>query len=256
MLPQFLPGQGGEIGGRHVKDGLAARLALPVHAAHRPGVGHQHRGGELRVGVQLQAILDDVVVCPAGFPGVDHKAPVGDAAVVPLQLLLGDKVDGGVIVGKIVGHGDDLPLNAGQVGPLLRHYKALPGVLLAGGQLRRAPRPDSLQGLGHGDGVLPGVLHPVDPADGVGVPLADPLPPEGVALPLGQDGLGQQAVQGEHPRVPAHGNGRHLAAGLGRGVHLRKMLGDVGVGVKAVHHIKQPGELGCLLGQVRGTAAA
>ena len=53
------------------------------------GIGHQHAGGKLRVGVQLQAVLDGVLVLAvlAGDTGADDKAAVGNAAVIFFQFI-------------------------------------------------------------------------------------------------------------------------------------------------------------------------
>lgn len=94
---------------------------------------------------------------PARAAAAEDKAAVGQAAVVPEQLLLREKVHRGVVVGKVVGHGDDRLLDAGPVGPLLRHHKALPHVLLPGGQRRIGAAAHRIQGGGDRDGVLPRV---------------------------------------------------------------------------------------------------
>lgn len=52
LFPQLLRGLRVEVGGGHVQHGEAAGAALLVQAVHRPGIGGQHAGGELRVGVQ------------------------------------------------------------------------------------------------------------------------------------------------------------------------------------------------------------
>ena len=176
--------------------------------------------------------------------------------MVPVQLLLGDEVDNGVVLVKVVGHGLDVVFDLSLVCPFLGHHKALPQVLLAGGELRLAAAAHRVHGGLNGDGVLLGVGHPFHPADGVGMALADPLAPEGVVRALGQDGPGIQPVEGEQARVPAAGDHRHLAAGLGAVVHGGEVLGNAGVGVKAVNHMEVPGILRGLHRQVGGAAAA
>ena len=55
--------------------------------------------------------------------------------MVALQLFLGDKVYGGLVLVEVVGHGLDLVLDASQICAFLRNNEALTGVLVAGGQL-------------------------------------------------------------------------------------------------------------------------
>ena len=86
--------------------------------------------------------------------------------------------------------------------------------------------------------------------------LADTPAPEGIVGPLGEHGLAQQAGQREEAGVPAHRNHRHLAPGLGGALHRGKVLGDAGVGVKAIYHVVEGGQFGGLLRQVGGAAAA
>ena len=162
----------------NVKHGFTARLSRPAQAKGGSGKGGQDTGGELRVGVQRQFEFQQgpVLFLPARAAAAEDKAAVGQAAVVPEQLLLREKVHRGVVVGKVVGHGDDRLLDAGPVGPLLRHHKALPHVLLPGGQRRIGAAAHRIQGGGDRDGVLPRVPDAGDAADGVGVALADPRP--------------------------------------------------------------------------------
>ena len=55
----------------------------------------QNRAGELGVGVQLEAVLDNVLAgAVASLASTDDKAAVRQACMVALQLFLGDKVYG------------------------------------------------------------------------------------------------------------------------------------------------------------------
>ena len=119
---------------------------------------------------------------------------MGDAAVIALQLLHGDEVHGGIVIGKVVGHGFDLVFHAGGISTVLEHHKTLAGVLLAGGKLRAAAGAHGIQRGVDGNGVLARVSHALDAADSVGMALADSLAPEGVILSGGQHGAGIHAV--------------------------------------------------------------
>ena len=52
-----------------------------------------------------------VLILPACLSCADHKAAMGDAAVVSLQLLLTDEMHRRVIIREIVGHCHDSLLN-------------------------------------------------------------------------------------------------------------------------------------------------
>ena len=86
--------------------------------------------------------------------------------------------------------------------------------------------------------------------------LADPAAPEGVVLPLGEDGLAVDTGDGEHTGIPARRDEAEVAPLLRGGVHFGEVGGDVGVGVEAVHHAKILGQGGGQLGQVGGASAA
>ena len=196
------------------------------------------------------------LLLPAGDAAADDAAAVGQAGVVLLHLLGGDELHGGVVVGEVVGHGLDGRLNGSLVGALLGHHIAVAGVLFPGGQLGILALADPLQRFRHGNGVLPGVGHAGNPADGVGMALAHALAPEGVVLALGQNGRGIETVDGEQAGVPAQGDHGHVAALLGGGVHGGEVGRDVGMGVKAVDDVELLGQGRGHGGQVCGGAAA
>ena len=119
LSAQLLRRQGREGSRGNVKHGFTARLSRPAQAKGGSGKGGQDTGGELRVGVQRQFEFHQgpVLFLPARAAAAEDKAAVGQAAVVPEQLLLREKVHRGVVVGKVVGHGDDRLLDAGPGGP-------------------------------------------------------------------------------------------------------------------------------------------
>ena len=97
---------------------------------------------------------------------------------------------GCVIIRKVIGHGLNLLFNPGQVRPFLGYYKTLPGMFLPGGQLGGSAALDSLHRLRYRNRILPCVFHPADPADGVGMALADAFAPEGIILAFRKDHAG------------------------------------------------------------------
>ena len=196
------------------------------------------------------------LLLPAGDAAADNAAAMGQAGMVLLHLLGGDEFHGGVVVGEVVGHGLDGRFNGGLVGALLGHHIAVTGMLFPGGQFGIFALADPLQGLRYGNGVLTGVGHAGNPADGVGMALAYALAPEGIVLALGQNGRGIETVDREQARVPAQGDHSHMAAGLGGSVHGGEVGRDVGMGVKAVDDMKLLGQGRGHGGQVRGGAAA
>ena len=90
----------GEVGRSDVEDGLAAGLSFLGQAVDRPRIAGQHAAGELRVGVELEVVLDHVLVLlgETGDAGADHIAAVGQSLVVAVELLLGNEMHGRVIV--------------------------------------------------------------------------------------------------------------------------------------------------------------
>ena len=176
--------------------------------------------------------------------------------MVALKFLLGDKVHCRVVIREIVRHRLDLALNALLVRAFLGHDEALAGVLFAGGQLGGFAIAHTLQRALHGDRILARVLHALNAADRVGMALAHALAPEGIARALREDCVGIETVEREETRIPAAGDQGGATAGFRGGVHGGKMLRDSGVRVEAVHHVKQGGAAGRLLGEIRRAAAA
>lgn len=131
------------------------------HAPAGAGAGDEHAAGELRVGIELQRVLDHVGVLAGGTRGAsaDDRAAVGNAGVIAVELFLRNEGDRGVVVGEVVRHRDDGLFDGGRIGALLGHDEALAGVFLARGQLRVGTGAHGLQRLGHGHRVLAGVHH-------------------------------------------------------------------------------------------------
>ena len=88
------------------------------------------------------------------------------------------------------------------------------------------------------------------------MPLAHAAAPERIISAVGKCCVGVQAGKREEARIPSAADDADGACLAGRGIHVGKMLGDVGVRVKAVHDVEQLGKLGRLLGEVGGTSSA
>ena len=172
------------------------------------------------------------------------------------QLLFGDEVNCGVVIGEIVGHLFDLALDAGEVRPLFGDDVALARVLFSRGQNGILAAADALERAFDGNGVLAGVLDPLDAADGVAVPLADALAPKGVGAAVRHDRAEIDARQREQARIPADAHGAEVACLFGGSVQRLKIFGDAGVGIEAVYRVEQLHDLRRLRGQVCRAAAA
>ena len=129
-------------------------------------------------------------------------------------------------------------------------------MFLPGGQFRILPVSDFCQRFLHGNGVLPRVLHPRNPADRVAVSLADAAAPEGVILPVRQDDIRIQPGQREQAGVPARADDRRMGMHKRRPVHVGKVLRHPRVGIEGIHHVEQLRQPGRHFRQVRSAAAA
>ena len=104
--------------------------------------------------------------------------------MISLQLFLRDEMYRGIIIRKIVGHGLDLLFDLCLVSALFCYHETLSGVLLSGGQYRIFTVSDSFQCGFYGNGILLGILDTGNPADGIGMSLADTLPPESIVTAI------------------------------------------------------------------------
>ena len=193
------------------------------------------------------------IVC---FPVAEHKAAVGDAAVVFRELFFRDKMYGGFIPHKVVGHGLDGRFNSLKVRAFFRHHKAFPQVHLVAGGVGALAAADGFQIFFLGNGVLFAVLHAGDAADGVGVALAYALAPEGVGFSFRQHAVAQYPQQGEQARIPAHGNDGGGVVRFGDRFHVGEMFRNAGMSVEAVYRDKMLRQFRSLVDQVRGGTAA
>ena len=75
-----------------------------------------------------------MLVCAAGNAASQHKSAVWNPRVAGLQFFLRNKMHGGIVIGKIIGHRFNIALHARRVGPFFQHHKTFPRMLLAYGQ--------------------------------------------------------------------------------------------------------------------------
>lgn len=94
MRAQLLAALGAEVGRCDVEHRAAARLSLFGEAVGCAGVGDEHARRELRIRVELQRELDDMLVflLVARSARADDEAAVCETAVVALELFLADEV--------------------------------------------------------------------------------------------------------------------------------------------------------------------
>ena len=77
MGAQFLARLCTQISRCNVQHGLTAGLTFLVHPISGTRTGNQYRAGELRIGVQLQAVLNDVIArAVAGLARTDNETTV------------------------------------------------------------------------------------------------------------------------------------------------------------------------------------
>ncbi len=176
--------------------------------------------------------------------------------MIGTHFLHGDELHGGVVIGKIIGHGLNSVLDGCLVGTLLGHHIAITGVLFPGSQIGGLAAANPIHGLRHRNRVLPAVQNAGNPANRVGMALADALAPEGIVLALGQDGGGIQPVHREQTRIPAHRDERNVTAFGCRPIHRREMGRNRRMGIERVNHVEVTGNSRGHLGQIRGAAAA
>ena len=114
--------------------------------------------------------------------------------MILLQLFLTDEVNGGIVLVKIIGHGFDLFFDSGRIRPFFQYHKTLSRMFLPGGKLRVFSVSHRFQRAFHRNGILSGILHARNPADGVGMALAYALAPECIIVSLRKNGIGIHSV--------------------------------------------------------------
>ena len=162
---------------------------------------------------------------------------------------------GRIIIREIVRHSLDLFLDFRCICSFFEDNETLPRVFLPCRKVRIFAISDSLKRCIYRDRILLRIFDSLDPADGIGMPLAHALSPECIVFPVRKDGVCIQPVEREHSRIPAHRNNADLTCFFRSRVYIRIMLRNLCVGVKTVNNIEHTRILRCLFRKIRGTAA-
>ena len=129
-------------------------------------------------------------------------------------------------------------------------------MLLARRERRIRAAAHGLECRGDRHGVLLGIPHPRDAADRIRVSLADAAPPERVVCTVREHCIRIDAREREHAWIPADRDHTDVPCRLCRRIHRRIVRRDIGVRIKAVHHVEKLRELRGLLRKIGRRAAA
>ena len=89
MCSQLFPAHYRKVSRCNVKYSFASGYTLVGQTLCRSRISNQDAGSKFRIGIQLQAILDDMLVASiSGRTAADDKATVRDALVLRIQLFL------------------------------------------------------------------------------------------------------------------------------------------------------------------------
>ena len=172
-----------------------------------------------------------MLVVLTALTGAEHESAVRELGMIPVQFFLGNEMDGSIVFIEVQWHFLDFFFNPSQICTFFGYDIAKAGMLLTGGQLRHFSGTDSSDGFFHGDRVLLGILYTLNPADCVGVALADTFAPEGIGFAFRQNAGSVQAVQGEKTWIPSAGYQIEVVVRFGNGIDFLELLRDLGVGL-------------------------
>jgi len=176
--------------------------------------------------------------------------------VIPFQFFLCYKMNGCIIICKIIWHIFDFFFDFLKVCAFLRHNEALSCVLLSCSKLRILSVSHGFKSRFYRNSVLLAVLYAFHAADCIGMSLAYAFSPKCVIFSICKDCVCIHTVQGKHSRIPAYGNNSNVTALLCFFIYICKMLRDSGMCVKTVHHIKPFCKLRRLFRKVCRTSSA
>src|SRR5690606_25424132 len=154
-------------------------IAGTLHPGRRPRIGDEDARSELRIRLELEAELHDLRGRRRPRTA-DDEAPVRHPRVVARELLGVDHVDRRVVWLEIVRHLDDGRAHRVGVRPSVEDDEALARVPLSNRELGTLPRAYTRDPGLRRDRVLDTVRDARHAPQRVGVPLAEPPPPEGV----------------------------------------------------------------------------
>ena len=127
----------------------------------------------------------------------EDKAPVGDTAMIFDKFFFGNKVYDGFVTYEIIGHGFNAVFNSLQICARFRHYETFAEVHLVTGCIGPFATAHQVKILLFGNGVLLAVFYSGNPSNGIRMPLAYTLTPEGIGFPLRQCAFTQQPQKRE-----------------------------------------------------------
>src|SRR5690606_10016618 len=142
-----------------------------------------------------QAKLHHLGIALAGSATADHEAAMRHVGVVTLEGFFINEMDRGVVVSKVIGHGNDCLLYHCGVRPLFKHHETLTLVLFAGRKRWPLAVPDALDSFGHRHGILNAGLYARPATYGARMPRAQAFAPERISGAVGQHGFSEQTVQ-------------------------------------------------------------
>ena len=126
-----------QIGRCDIKYGLASGYAFICQSLGCSCVCYQNAGCEFRIGIQLQSVFDDVLVCSiSGCTTADHESTVRNSFMVFVQVFLLNKVNRCIIICKVVRHCYNIMFDLLQICAFFCYYIAFSGMLLSGSQFR------------------------------------------------------------------------------------------------------------------------
>ena len=196
-VTQLLAALGRKISWRDIQHCPAARLPFRCQTMSRPRIGNEHTCRELRIGIQLQVELDDMIMLllMTRLAGADYEAAMCKATMVLHQLFLADEMYSRVIFIKVIRHRLDFMFDLCRIGAVLEHHKALARMFLPRRQLRILTRTNSLQCALDWNRVLLRVFHARNAANRIGMPLTYALAPECLVFAGWQDSIAVDAGQ-------------------------------------------------------------
>ncbi len=186
----------------------------------------------------------------------DYETAVGHPAVLFLKLFFRNKCYRRIILVKIIRHRPDGVLDRLKICALFRNHIAFPQMLISRSKIRLASAPYTVYRRFNRNRILDSVPDAVYPADCVRMSLADALSPECIGTSLRQDRLRIQTVQGEHARIPSHGNDADMPSFLCRFIHISEILRYPCMSIEAVNGVEIRRNLRTHLRQVRSRTAA
>ena len=193
------------------------------------------------------------------FPRIstaENETAMRQPLVVPTKFFFRNEMNHGMIVGEIVRHRLNLFFHICRVSAIFQNDETFTDMFLSCGKLRIFPVPYGTHGAFHGAGILLGVLHAFNAADGIGMPLRNAFSPESVIFPVGKNHIPIKPRERKKSRIPADGNNGNLSIFFCRPIDSGKMGGHLSMGIKRIYHVEHFRIERCLLRQVSSASPA